>query len=102
MIAELPVVRGMLERAATHQQAIALLAEAVVARLEPGGSAAPARTAFTAAADACVECVTASLQVLGGYGYMADFGLERRFRDAHALRPAIGGARPSVVPGAAP
>ncbi len=96
LIAELPVVRCMLERCAAQVHAIALLGNAAVARFETDaeGAAEPARAAFATAADACVECVTTSLQVLGGYGYMADFGLERRFRDAHALRLALGGARP--------
>ena len=32
------------------------------------------------------EAVTDSLQVLGGYGYMEDYRLEKRLRDAMTLR----------------
>ena len=34
----------------------------------------------------CAEAVTDSLQVLGGYGYMEDYRLEKRLRDAMMLK----------------
>lgn len=34
----------------------------------------------------CCQAVTDSLQVLGGYGYMEDYGLEKRLRDAMTLK----------------
>lgn len=105
LIAELPVVREMLARAAHQQRAIALLCAALTDPLAgacAGDAAAAARSGFRAVAELCIESVTTALQVLGGYGYMADFGLERRFRDAHALSLAIGGARPAAWRGARP
>jgi len=36
--------------------------------------------------------VNDSLQVLGGYGYMEDYRLEKRLRDALTLRSAAGRA----------
>ncbi len=39
-----------------------------------------------------LACLTTEdgIQVLGGYGYMADYGQERRFRDAHAIQTIFG------------
>ena len=34
----------------------------------------------------CCQAVTDSLQVFGGYGYMEDYGLEKRLRDAMTLK----------------
>jgi alkylation response protein AidB-like acyl-CoA dehydrogenase len=34
----------------------------------------------------CCQAVTDSLQVFGGYGYMEDYGLEKRLRDAVTLK----------------
>lgn len=36
------------------------------------------------------EAVTDSLQVFGGYGYMEDFGMEKRLRDIAVLKSAAG------------
>lgn len=36
------------------------------------------------------EAVTDSLQVFGGYGYMEDFGMEKRLRDIAVLKAAAG------------
>jgi len=40
----------------------------------------------------CFQAVNDSLQVLGGYGYMEDYRLEKRLRDALTLRSAAGRA----------
>ena len=34
----------------------------------------------------CLDAVSNCMQVLGGYGYMEDFGVERRLRDAMTIR----------------
>ncbi len=38
--------------------------------------------------DLCFQAVTDSLQVFGGYGYMEDYGMEKRLRDAAVLKSA--------------
>lgn len=40
--------------------------------------------------DICAKAVTDSLQVFGGYGYMEDFGMEKRLRDITVLKSASG------------
>ncbi len=39
----------------------------------------------------CASAVTDSLQTFGGYGYMEDFGMEKRLRDIHTLKTMSGG-----------
>ncbi|MCX8125134.1 MAG: acyl-CoA/acyl-ACP dehydrogenase [Spirochaetes bacterium] len=39
----------------------------------------------------CTQAVTNCLQVFGGYGYMEDFGIEKKFRDCTTLQ-TIGGS----------
>ncbi len=51
--------------------------------------AAAAKLRITAA---CAQAVTDALQVFGGYGYMEDYRLEKRLRDAQALK--VMGMRP--------
>lgn len=85
-IGRLAVVRAMLDRSrrradAAHQLCGELAAERDIAR--------SAESAYAVATETAVEATTESLQVFGGYGYMVDFGLERRFRDAHALRLVV-------------
>ncbi|MBW1781580.1 MAG: acyl-CoA/acyl-ACP dehydrogenase [Deltaproteobacteria bacterium] len=38
----------------------------------------------------CCQAVTDSMQVMGGYGYMEDFGVEKRLRDALTLKTMCG------------
>lgn len=40
--------------------------------------------------DLCFHAVTDSLQVFGGYGYMEDYGMEKRLRDAAVLKSVSG------------
>jgi alkylation response protein AidB-like acyl-CoA dehydrogenase len=40
--------------------------------------------------DLCARAVTDSLQSFGGYGYMEDFGVEKRLRDITVLKSAFG------------
>ncbi|MCX7678664.1 MAG: acyl-CoA dehydrogenase family protein, partial [Spirochaetes bacterium] len=39
----------------------------------------------------CTEAVSDCLQIFGGYGYMEDFGIEKKYRDVHTLA-TIGGS----------
>jgi alkylation response protein AidB-like acyl-CoA dehydrogenase len=38
------------------------------------------------------DVVTDGIQVLGGYGYMKDYGQEKRYRDAHQVQALLGAA----------
>ncbi len=42
----------------------------------------------------CVQAITDCLQVFGGYGYMEDYGMEKRLRDGQTLKSMAG---PSVT-----
>jgi alkylation response protein AidB-like acyl-CoA dehydrogenase len=70
---------GAMERAAAEGGARPALAAAAQARL-------------TGLADAA-EAVTDSLQAFGGYGYMEDYRMEKRYRDVNTLARAGGSAR---------
>lgn len=78
---DVAVVAAVLERHAdvplTRLSSTALLRWAVDARLAAGEHA--------------TRGVTDSLQTLGGYGYMDDYGLSKRLRDVTALRVLHGG-----------
>jgi alkylation response protein AidB-like acyl-CoA dehydrogenase len=51
---------------------------------------ARAAAAKLAATELAARAITDSLQVFGGYGYMEDFGMEKRLRDIAVLRSAGG------------
>jgi alkylation response protein AidB-like acyl-CoA dehydrogenase len=40
--------------------------------------------------DLCSRAVTDCLQAFGGYGYMEDYGMEKRLRDVTVLKSAFG------------
>jgi alkylation response protein AidB-like acyl-CoA dehydrogenase len=42
------------------------------------------------AQDAACNVTTDGIQILGGYGYMKDYGQEKRFRDAKQLNTLLG------------
>ena len=42
--------------------------------------------------DLCARAVTDCLQTFGGYGYMEDYGMEKRLRDVTVLKSAAGSA----------
>ncbi len=83
-------VRRALEQMKTLVEA----ARAVVfsAAWATGGDAADrARRAFTFAGGAGEAVCLDAVQALGGYGYMKDFGLERRLRDLKTMQIMLGG-----------
>lgn len=49
-----------------------------------------ARTAALFAGEASIGLTTDGIQVLGGNGYMEDYGQEKRFRDASQIRSLLG------------
>ena len=85
-------VRRMLARMALKLKA----SDMVLAELcrsaddnEPGGQMG-ARGAALFAGEASVELTRDGIQVLGGNGYMEDYGQEKRFRDAGQIRSLMG------------
>ncbi|HQN18789.1 MAG TPA: acyl-CoA dehydrogenase family protein, partial [Syntrophobacteraceae bacterium] len=40
--------------------------------------------------EAACQVTTEGIQVLGGYGYMKDYGQEKRFRDAQQMKTLLG------------
>ncbi|HOS96458.1 MAG TPA: acyl-CoA dehydrogenase family protein [Deltaproteobacteria bacterium] len=49
-----------------------------------------AKSAALHVQDAACRVTTEGVQVLGGYGYMKDYGQEKRFRDAHQMKTLLG------------
>jgi alkylation response protein AidB-like acyl-CoA dehydrogenase len=58
------------------------------AALDAGDPEATMRAAMAKrfATDACFEIVDEALQLHGGYGYIADYGVEQRLRDLRVHR----------------
>lgn len=74
------------------ETASALLRQAADAVLGGGGILSQCAIAKHMATDLCFRAVTDSLQVFGGYGYMEDYRMEKRLRDAAVLKSAGGSA----------
>lgn len=85
-IAEFEMIQWKLARARTELDAARLL-------VHRAASLADARVPFTAAAskaklyasEAATRAADSSLQVLGGYGYLRDFPIERHLRDVRLM-----------------
>jgi alkylation response protein AidB-like acyl-CoA dehydrogenase len=85
-IAEFEMIQWKLARARTELDAARLL-------IHRAASLADARVPFTAAAskaklyasEAATRAADSSLQVLGGYGYLRDFPVERHLRDVRLM-----------------
>ena len=56
---------------------------------EPGWEV-ESRTAALVVQDMACSITTDGIQVLGGYGYMKDYGQEKRFRDAKQAQALMG------------
>jgi alkylation response protein AidB-like acyl-CoA dehydrogenase len=58
----------------------------------PEGDAAIAlaRRAYTFCGTAAEQVCLDAVQTLGGYGYMKDYGLEKRLRDAKSIQCLLG------------
>lgn len=80
-----PAVAGLLSEA----QASLAAARALLPESEPQSAqeyALAAAEAKIAGLPLCCRAVTSCMQVMGGYGYMEDYGMEKRYRDVHTLR----------------
>ena len=86
-----PIIKNFIAGAETRLFATEALPGA--AFTERGDDIAEAKRALMLKTEACARCgdaVTDCLQAFGGYGYMEDFGMEKRLRDIHSLRCLMG------------
>jgi len=83
-------VRRMLETMTGQMEA--MLGMVRLAAGAPEGEAANklARRAYTFAGTAAEQVCLDAVQTLGGYGYMKDYGVEKRARDAKSLQCLLG------------
>lgn len=85
-------VRMLLAGMAVKAKAADLLvqcASGAVDRAEPGWQLA-SRAAALKVQEMAAEATTDGIQLLGGYGYMKDYGQEKRFRDAKQIQSLMG------------
>jgi alkylation response protein AidB-like acyl-CoA dehydrogenase len=84
-IAHQPVIQSMIADMATVVEAARLLTRKAAALFDAGQpkqAALHGAMAKTFASDTAMQVTTDAVQVLGGYGYMKDHGVERMMRDA--------------------
>lgn len=82
-IAELQAIQFMLADMGTELDAARLLTLRAAALKDAGGRyAAEAAMAKLYASEMCTRVTHRALQIHGGYGYVAEYGLERHYRDA--------------------
>lgn len=86
MISQHPAIRILLGDATTRVEAGAAHLESVALHDGDRGALGRALGAKLRVTLDCAQAVTDCLQVLGGYGYMEDYRLEKRLRDALTLK----------------
>jgi alkylation response protein AidB-like acyl-CoA dehydrogenase len=85
-IAEFEMIQWQLARSRTDLDAARLLVHRAAALADRGERFSDAASkAKLFASEAATRAVDASLQVLGGYGYLRDFPVERHLRDARLM-----------------
>jgi len=90
-IEEHPAVKMLIAGA----EALTAIAEASLLTLQDGDLKSWKNLKRSAAVklsvmDLCARAVTDCLQTFGGYGYMEDYGMEKRLRDVSVLKSAAG------------
>jgi len=87
-LSALQAVQFKLADMATKLEAARLMTWAAAAALDARAADATMRSAMAKqfATDACFEVVDEALQLHGGYGYIADYGVEQRLRDLRVHR----------------
>jgi alkylation response protein AidB-like acyl-CoA dehydrogenase len=86
-----PIIKKLIGGAETRLHATEASLGACV--IDKGNAGAEVRSALMLKHSACALCgeaVSDCLQVFGGYGYMEDFGMEKRLRDIAALGCTLG------------
>jgi hypothetical protein len=97
IIARLPIVQAMLGRARASTRRARLLVQAAATRWAEADFEADALSVFLGASSEATSTTTCAVQILGGYGYMQDYGAERRWRDARALASLLGAAERNAI-----
>lgn len=91
MLENLPAVRMLIAGAEANMEAAdSLVQRAAAMDLNARGLIRYCAMARLAGLSLAAEAVTDSLQVLGGYGYMEDYGMEKRLRDVTTLKCMAG------------
>ncbi len=95
-IGEFQLIQGKLADMYTETEAARALAWTAAARVEAGaaGSRELASAAKLLAGDVAMKVTTEAVQVLGGYGYIDEFPVERYMRDAKLMQ--IGGGTAEI------
>jgi alkylation response protein AidB-like acyl-CoA dehydrogenase len=89
MIANLPAVRTLMAEAMTNIQAARAMVNHSALHFGADKLSICAMTRL-AVLSLSAAAVTDALQVFGGYGYMEDFGMEKRLRDVTVLKSMAG------------
>jgi alkylation response protein AidB-like acyl-CoA dehydrogenase len=82
------ILANMAVKVDIADMAVAVTCRAVDEKL-PGWESKSRAAAIRIQDDAC-ELTTDGIQILGGYGYMKDYGQEKRFRDAKQVQALLG------------
>ncbi len=85
-------VRMILSQMSLHCRTGEMLLAAVMQEMAEGkpGWEVSSRAAALQVQDMACQVVSDGVQLLGGNGYMRDYGQEKRFRDAHQLKVLMG------------
>ena len=85
-------VRMLLSQMALHCRSGEMLLAAALRETQKGeaGWEVSSRAAALQVQEMACQVVSDGVQLLGGNGYMRDYGQEKRFRDAHQLKVLLG------------
>jgi len=90
-IAEHDMVRLMLADMALAEQTGRVLLREMAAAADRGAPAPCSRAGWLLVTERAARATGDGVQVLGGYGYMQDYGQEKRMRDAKQIESLFGG-----------
>jgi len=90
LIIEHQEVRRMLEEMNIMAEAAWGMLVSAAGMADPKMALGRMRRAFIFSGSACEKICLDAIQVLGGYGYMEDYGLERRLRDLKSIQCLLG------------
>jgi len=90
LIIEHQEVRRMLEHMNTLVEAAWAMVTTAAAATDAGMALDRSRRAYAFSGSAGEQVCLDAIQCLGGYGYMEDYGLERRLRDAKSIQCLLG------------
>jgi alkylation response protein AidB-like acyl-CoA dehydrogenase len=90
MIMNLPAVHMLIAEAMTNMETASTLVRVGVERFGGPGMLYSCAVTRLAALSLSAAAVTDAMQVFGGYGYMEDYGMEKRLRDVTVLKSVAG------------